>query len=156
MNRFNDLAYESFRNTITHVVISGDTLYKLANKYQTTVAEIMQLNKLASTMIFPNQVLFIPTTNHSDCSGSYKYITKEGDTINKINENYELKNMDELHELKLCPGQIINLAANHTRSYSIKQNDTLANILHDHNLTLDELFAINKDNWLRPNNKINV
>jgi hypothetical protein len=45
--------------TITHTVRSGDTLYALARKYDTTVDKIMKLNKLSSTKLQIGQQLKI-------------------------------------------------------------------------------------------------
>ena len=52
---------KDLEGTTRYVVKSGDTLYNIADKYDTTVSKIVTLNNLTSTMIYPNQVLFIPT-----------------------------------------------------------------------------------------------
>jgi LysM repeat protein len=44
----------------TYSVKSGDTLYDIARAYNTTVAAIMQLNGLTSTVLHVGQVLLIP------------------------------------------------------------------------------------------------
>ena len=46
---------------ITHTVVSGDTLYSLANKYNTTVSDIIETNNLTSTSLSIGQQLKIPT-----------------------------------------------------------------------------------------------
>jgi N-acetylmuramoyl-L-alanine amidase len=45
---------------ITHTVVSGDTLWNLAQRFGTTVEAIMQLNGLTSTVLSIGQVLRIP------------------------------------------------------------------------------------------------
>ena len=47
-------------NFITYIVKSGDSLYKIANNYQTTVEAIKNLNNLTSNLLSINQVLKIP------------------------------------------------------------------------------------------------
>lgn len=46
-------------DAIRHVVVQGDNLYRLARRYNTTVARIKQLNGLVSDIIFIGQVLII-------------------------------------------------------------------------------------------------
>ena len=43
-----------------HTVVSGDTLFGIAQKYHTTVNDIMVVNGLTSHTIMPGQVLNIP------------------------------------------------------------------------------------------------
>ncbi|MCL2670493.1 MAG: LysM peptidoglycan-binding domain-containing protein [Clostridiales bacterium] len=47
--------------TIEHTVVAGDTLWRLAQRYGTTVEAIMGANNLTSTIINIGQVLHIPT-----------------------------------------------------------------------------------------------
>lgn len=47
-------------NYITYVVKKGDTLYSIAKKYNTTVANIKKLNNLSTTILQINQELLIP------------------------------------------------------------------------------------------------
>jgi spore germination protein YaaH len=47
-------------SSVDYVVISGDTLSRIANKYGTTVNEIKQKNNLTSDMIYVGQRLIIP------------------------------------------------------------------------------------------------
>ena len=47
-------------NYFNYTVISGDTLYSLARKYNTTVSEIKKLNNLTSDILRIGQVLKIP------------------------------------------------------------------------------------------------
>ena len=48
--------------TITYTVQSGDTLWRLSQKFGTTVDKLMELNHLSSTTIYIGQVLVIPLT----------------------------------------------------------------------------------------------
>jgi hypothetical protein len=45
----------------THTVVTGDTLYSLARRWNSTVAEVMNTNRLRSTLIKPGQVLVTPS-----------------------------------------------------------------------------------------------
>ena len=43
-----------------HTVAAGETLYSVAQRYQTTVSAIMEANRLADTTIHPGDLLIIP------------------------------------------------------------------------------------------------
>lgn len=63
----------------TYKVISGDTLYKLGNLFRTTSNTITNQNNLSGSVIYPGQVLTIP----SDI-----YTVKTGDTLYLIAKRY--------------------------------------------------------------------
>ena len=71
-----------------YTVKRGDTLYKIATKYNTTVKKIMDLNYLKSTNITPGEVLRIPETYTKDedmtMPNYTNYIVKRGDTLYSI------------------------------------------------------------------------
>ena len=49
----------------TYSVVAGDSLSKIALKFDTTINEIKELNHLSSDMIFVGQTLLIPTDEPS-------------------------------------------------------------------------------------------
>ncbi|XNQ35333.1 LysM peptidoglycan-binding domain-containing protein [Bacillus sp. 1P10SD] len=44
----------------THIVIAGDTLWKIANQYGTSIQAIVDKNNLTNTNIWVGQKLLIP------------------------------------------------------------------------------------------------
>lgn len=72
--------------TTTYVVKSGDSLYNLAKRYNTTTKLIQQLNNLAGTNLYIGQVLKLPGGQAENASkGSLKpYIVQKGDSLYKI------------------------------------------------------------------------
>ena len=52
----------------TYVVKTGDSLWEISRKYQTTIEELMELNNLSQDTIYPNQV-FINKENKIYISG---------------------------------------------------------------------------------------
>ena len=100
---FYDVYYSKKRNE-SYVVQKGDSLYKIAQKYGVTVEELVETNKLESTVIYPNQVILLPVNNYS------YYITKDGDTLDMVSEMFK-KNKDllikENESIYLLPGQIL-------------------------------------------------
>ena len=70
-------------NTTTYTVKPGDNLYSIANKYNTSVTAIKNLNNLTSNNLSIGQVLKIPTTN-TPSSTIQTYTVKSGDNLYSI------------------------------------------------------------------------
>ena len=101
---FSDDAFEMY------VVKNGDTLYGIAREYNIDVNDLVALNGLNKTdYLYPNQEIMVPTGKASI------YITKQGDTIDKVLINFntaydELKRQNK--NLYLAPDQIITFRDN--------------------------------------------
>ena len=78
----------------TYVVKKGDTLYKIAQNYDTTVNDIIKLNNLINTNLSINQILQIPSKKEY-------YIVKKGDTLYSIarNNNLDINQLISLNNL---------------------------------------------------------
>jgi membrane-bound lytic murein transglycosylase D len=63
------------RGTRTHVVRSGENLSVIANRYRTTPAAIMRLNRLKKPLIFPGQELLVAGRPASSSKGQAKRAT---------------------------------------------------------------------------------
>ena len=127
-----------------YVVKKGDSLYKIAQNYDTTVSEIMQLNNLTSTALSIGQVLEIPVKNVS----SNTYTVKSGDSLYKIAHNYnttvnELKSLNNLTSNLLSIGQVLKIPVTNNNIYVVKKGDSLYKIAQNNNTTVDELIRIN-------------
>lgn len=73
-------------NSTAYTVKSGDTLYGLANKYNTTVDAIATLNNLSSNNLSIGQTLKIPISTQNLTEPPY--IVKPGDTLYSIARKY--------------------------------------------------------------------
>ena len=87
-----------------YTVKSGDTLYFLANKYNTSVDEIKSLNNLTSNALSIGMLLKIPSTMSS------VYVVKKGDTLWSIAKDNnisvdKLKDINNLVSNSLSIGQ---------------------------------------------------
>ena len=70
--------------TTNYVVKKGDSLYSIANKYNTSVSEIQKLNNLTNNNLVVGQVLKIPQV----VSSNQTYIVKSGDSLYSIAKKY--------------------------------------------------------------------
>lgn len=63
----------------SYKVVSGDSLYKIGNLFNTNSSVLMQTNNLSSSMIYPGQVLNVP---------AMQYTVKSGDTLYLIAKKF--------------------------------------------------------------------
>lgn len=87
-----------------YTVISGDTLYSIARKYNTTVNELLSYNNLSSTALSLGQKIKIPI--------EFVYTVKKGDTLYSIAQNYNttvdnIKKKNNLTSNSLSIGQLL-------------------------------------------------
>lgn len=69
----------------TYTVKAGDSLYKIAKEYNTTVSNLMTINSLSSSTLQIGQVLKVPDNNTNN---NQVYIVKSGDTLYSIARQY--------------------------------------------------------------------
>lgn len=96
-----------------YVVRAGDTLWLLAQRYNTTVDAIKSLNGLTGNDLRIGQVLKIPTKGTPD--GSYfEYVVRSGDTLWLLAQRYNttvdaIQNLNGLSGSALSVGQILRI-----------------------------------------------
>jgi len=98
-----------------HEVKSGESLWGIANEYNTSVDEIVQINQLKSTVIHPKQVLDIDGEESEDSQDAYT--VEKGDTLGKISKQFgvsvgELKQWNNLNSDLIVVGQELALNGN--------------------------------------------
>lgn len=98
---------EPGENYIDYVVKSGDNLYAIANRYNTTINKIMELNNLTNNLLSIGQVLKIPVSE-----SPVTYIVKSGDNLYAIANRYnttvdEIKRKNNLTSNLLSVGQML-------------------------------------------------
>lgn len=78
-NPSNDISY------INYIVIKGDTLSKIANKYNTTISELIRINNINNpNIIYENQFIKVPVKS----SDNIIYTVQKGDTLSNIAIKY--------------------------------------------------------------------
>ena len=99
-------------NSINYVVKKGDSLYKIANNYNTSVSAIMNLNNLKTNNLSIGQTLKIPTPQSGGTT--IVYTVKSGDNLYSIARKYNtsvdsIKKKNNLKTNTLSIGQKLNI-----------------------------------------------
>ncbi|MBU8696426.1 LysM peptidoglycan-binding domain-containing protein [Bacillus pumilus] len=123
-------------------VKSGDSLWKIAEQYNTSISELQSLNQLKTTMIFAGQSLKIPgakSTKSSTSTGSKatksnasttsSYTVKLGDSLWLIANNHKmsvasLKSLNSLNSDLIRPGQKLKVSGSTKTSGSQSSNSS--------------------------------
>ena len=141
------IGYSTGENTYT--VKSGDSLWSIAKKFNVTVQELKEVNRLSSNLLNVGQVLTIPQ-QEEEIEGN-TYTVKQGDSLYKIATQYgvtvqELKDINRLSSNILSVGQKIIIPQNnevYDNTYIVKQGDSLYKIATQYNTTVDNLKSLN-------------
>lgn len=138
---------------IEYQVQKGDSLYKIAGKYNTTVDAIKELNNLNNNLLSIGQTLSIPTTQDTEeipSSDYFNYNVVSGDSLYSIARKFDttidaIKNINNLTSNLLSVGQTLKIPTTSTteKTYVVKSGDSLYSIAKNFNLTVDELKRLN-------------
>ena len=140
-------------DTDTYIVKSGDSLYKIANAYNTTVDELKSLNNLSSNILSIGQILKVPKSASSEITSTIDYVVKSGDNLYAIARKYnttvnEIKSLNNLGSDILSVGQILKIptvtpSQEQKETYIVQSGDSLYSIARKFNTTVDELKRLN-------------
>ena len=134
-----------------YVVKKGDSLYSIANKYNTTVEELKSLNNLTNNLLSIGQKLKLP--NEKTLSGNI-YVVQKGDNLYSIANKYNttvsvLKQLNNLTSNLLSIGQQLQLPDTIIKNdniYVVQKGDNLYSIANKFNTTVDNIKRINNLN----------
>jgi D-gamma-glutamyl-meso-diaminopimelic acid endopeptidase CwlS/peptidoglycan endopeptidase LytE len=147
---------KGFKDFDAYVVKKGDSLYKIAKEYNTTVEAIKNANNLATETIYPNQVLFIPLRGNS---GMYQ--TVEGDTLRVVFEKLGLnlnclKCYELMLDILLIPNQVIETVHKNSGKMITYSGETIEEFLTNNEIDAMHLLKLNKNNWLMPGTSVRI
>ena len=146
-------------NYNNYTVLKGDSLFSIANKFNTTINAIKNLNNLSSNNLSIGQILKIPSSNgNNEIQENYfSYTVKPNDSLYKIATNYQtsvnaIKNLNNLNSNNLSIGQILKIPSNNksqteveplTNNYTVVKGDSLYKIANRFNTTINDIIALN-------------
>ena len=139
-------------NENIYIVKSGDSLYSISKKFNTTVDELKKINNLSSNLLSINQKLIIPRDNTIDSNipvNESIYIVKSGDSLYRIAINFntsvdELKKLNNLSSNNLSIGQKLIIPSNNSETfYTVIKGDSLYSIAKKFNTTVDNIKKLN-------------
>lgn len=129
----------------------GETLESIANKLNTTVDNLKEINGiLQDVSLMPGSFLIVPMVDDRFIT----YTVKQGDNIYSISKNY---NVDKDVVLKLnglnendyiYPNQQIIIPNDNYNYYITKQGDTISNIAQRTNKSIMDILGQNENIYL--------
>ena len=155
-------------NWVTHTVSKGDSLWKIAEEFDTEVNVLKRVNYLSSNVLSLDQELLIPLSNNQNQTfiPYQAHIISEGDTLWNLGIQYnispaEIAKTNGLRiDSPLRIGRELNIgnkniyrtinSKKRTILYSVKQGDSLYRIADIFNIDISDIKKINA----LPNNEI--
>jgi LysM repeat protein len=138
-------AYQSYQ------VNSGDTLWVLSQRYNTTVSEIRTLNGL--TNLHSNQSLILPVLLEGS---NILYRVQPGDTLFSISQRVQrsidaIRAASNLRSDMIFPGQTLRIPAARAGAqlYVVRAGDTLFRLTQGFGISLDRLISFNRLNSIQ-------
>ena len=97
-----------------HEVQKGESLWDIANDYNTTVDELVNINDLKTSVIQPKQVIYINDT----------YVVQRGDTLLDISKEYDVTVADLVEWNNLQTSLIVIGQELHIQGVNVDEDDT--------------------------------
>lgn len=143
--------YEEEENI--YIVKKGDSLYSIANKYNTTVEELKRINNLTSNILSIGQVLKLPSDKANNVEkeeNTISYTVQKGDSLYSIARKYDttidrIKDLNNLTTNLLSIGQVLLIPTdtNLETTYTVQKGDSLYSIAKKYDTTVDRLKQLN-------------
>ena len=163
-------------NWVTHKVSEGDSLWKIADQYDTEVLVLKTVNYLQSNLLNLNQQLLIPLSNSRNQTfiPYQAHIISEGDTLWSLGIKYGIspteiaKNNGLKINSDLRIGKQLNIgnkniyrtinSKKRTILYSVKQGDSLYRIADIFNIQIEDIIQLNSiiDNEIKPGQVLKI
>lgn len=150
---------------LIYTVKSGDSLWKIANKYNTTVDTLMSINNLKGTTLTINQQLLIPKTENIEIDvkeepKGIEYTVKAGDSLSKIANSYgitvdRIKSANKLTGNTIYVGQQLLIPVSDTKveekeqttsagiNYVVVKGDNLYTIANKYGVSVNDIKSLN-------------
>ncbi|MDA9800113.1 LysM peptidoglycan-binding domain-containing protein [Gammaproteobacteria bacterium] len=163
-------------NWVTHKVSKGDSLWKIADEFDTEVNVLKKVNYLSSNVLRLNQELLIPLSNNQNQTfiPYQAHIISEGDTLWNLGIQYKIspaeiaKTNGLRMDSPLRIGKELNIgnkniyrtinSKKRTILYSVKQGDSLYRIADIFNIEITDIKKINAltNNEIKPGQVLKI
>lgn len=128
----------------------GDTLEKIASKFNMTVDELKNINNTIPDVLMAGTLIVVPSSNND----FIKYIVQTGDTVYGIAKRYNvnvntLLLINGLNENEyIYPGQIILIPKSNIGVYITREGNIIDDLVQLG--SLDDILALNSKIYLLP------
>jgi len=150
--------------TVFYTIQRGDTLSEIANRYGTTVQELVNINGIANpNLIYPGETIRIATNSTTHGSetrgtGSIIYIVQRGNTLSQIANAYgvTVSHLVEMNNIKnpnlIYPGEKLRITESSNTNlnpviqnnfYKVRRGDTLSSIAKRYGVSVQYLVNLN-------------
>jgi peptidoglycan DL-endopeptidase LytF len=146
---------DSQSSTYTYRVSSGDTLWNLSQKFNTSINNIKRANNLVTDILQINQQLIIPKAFHTVATGDYLSVLAKryGTTMNAIKEvNGLTTDSTQLGQTLIIPANIVSPSNDPVQpatppaqgfTYTVVSGDSLSVIAKRFETTVDAIKTTN-------------
>ncbi|OPJ56283.1 LysM peptidoglycan-binding domain-containing protein [Alkalithermobacter paradoxus] len=148
-------------NNFNHVVVPGDTLWRLSQTYKVSIDSIKSANNLKSDVLMVGQNLIIPTSTNNLESSNLTYTVKSGDTLWRISQAHNVT-VDAIKSANNLRSDIINIGQtliiptntpknNSVTTYVVQPGDSISSISSKFNVSSQDILRFNYMNpgeWL--------
>ncbi len=150
--------------TVFYTVQSGDTLATIANRYGTTVQELVDINQIANpNLIYPGETIRVATNSSIHGSetrgtGSIIYTVQRGNTLSQIASSYgvSVNHIVEMNNIQnpnlIYPGEKLRITESNNTNlnpviqnnfYTVQSGDTLSSIARRYGVSVSYLVNLN-------------
>ncbi|TYQ18069.1 UNVERIFIED_CONTAM: LysM repeat protein [Acetivibrio alkalicellulosi] len=131
----------------TYTVVSGDSLWKISQQFNTTINELVNINNLSNTNLYIGQVLRIPQEDEQIDLRFIEYTVKSGDTLGMLAEHFgttitSIKNLNGLTNDIIYTDQFLRIPAEYTE-YEVVSGDTLYGLSLRYGTTVNKIMLFN-------------
>lgn len=147
------LIFSITTNSATYQVRPGDSLYLISRSFGQSIDSILLANNLRSNLIYPGQLLVIPSSGNTSSS---RYTVQPGDSLylialrNNLSVS-ELRQANNLWTNEIRVGQVLTLPttgqapppANSGNTYTVRPGDSIYQIATRYGITVNQLRVDN-------------
>ncbi len=149
---------------VFYTIQRGDTLSEIANRYGTTVQELVDINGIANpNLIYPGETIRIATNStihgsETRGTGNIIYTVQRGNTLSQIANAYgvTVSHLVEMNNIKnpnlIYPGQKLRITESSNTNlnpviqnnfYKVRRGDTLSSIAKRYGVSVQYLVNLN-------------